>query len=121
MKASGDWFIFSTRPRAPKVMYGFPDSIKGWKGRFLFIEKTAMGITGELKWRVTGKVKDPLPGPGEYDATSVKYVSPLIFNYAKLTERVLIAACMRPMPALPAFPLKKNDKSKRNEYDRYFV
>lgn len=32
MKISEDWFSFSIRVGAPKLMYGFPNLIKGWKG-----------------------------------------------------------------------------------------
>lgn len=70
-----------------------------------------LGITGELKWRETGRVKDPPLRLGEYDTTSVGQISPLIFNLRKLTERVLIAACMSPVPTSSAFPLKKDGKS----------
>lgn len=76
------------------------------------MNKIVQGITGELKWRERGKVNDPQPGPGEYDATSVGQINPLIFNFRKLIERVLITACMSPMPASSAFPLKKDGKSK---------
>lgn len=56
-------------------------------------------------------MKDPPPGPGEYDAPSVVRISPLVFNFRKLTERVLIVACMSPVPSSPAYPLKKDDTS----------
>lgn len=69
-----------------------------------------LGITGELKRREAKKVKDPPPGPREYDAPSVVQISPLIFNFKKLMERVVIAVCMSPVPAFPAFPLKKDGK-----------
>lgn len=59
----------------------------------------------------TGKVKDLPPRTGEYDATSVKQIIPLIFNARKLIERVLITACMSTVPASPAFPLKKDGKN----------
>lgn len=70
-----------------------------------------LGITQELKWRETRRVKDPPPGPGEYNSMSVGQISPLIFNLKKLTERVLIAICMSPVPVSSAFPLKKDGKS----------
>lgn len=108
MKVSGDWFSFSTLAGVLELMYGFSDSIKGWKRRFFFLKKTVLGISGEVKWRETGEVKDSPPGPGEYDAMSVSQGSPLIFNYRKLTERTLIAACMSLVPVSPAFPLKKD-------------
>lgn len=56
-------------------------------------------------------MKDLPPGPGEYDAVSVAKISPLVLNFKKLTERVLIAACMSPVPSSPAYPLKKDGKS----------
>lgn len=58
------------------------------------MKKTVLGLTGKLKWRESGKVKGLPPGPREYDATSVRQISPLVFNFGKLTERVLIAVCM---------------------------
>lgn len=92
------------------MMYGFPDSIKGWKGQFFFMKKTMLRIEGELEWRVTGKVKYPPRGSGEYNTISVRWISPLIFNARKLTKRVLIVTCMSPVPASLAFPLKKTAK-----------
>lgn len=68
-------------------------------------------ITGELKWREVGKMKDPPLEPGEYDAPSVVRICPLIFNFKKFTERVLIAVCISPMPASSAFSLKNDGKS----------
>lgn len=53
-------------------------------------------------------MKDSPPEPGEFDTTSVSQVSPLIFNYRKHTERVLIVAYMSLVPASPTFPLKKD-------------
>lgn len=58
-----------------------------------------------------GKVKDPLPGLREYDALSVTKFSPLVFNFRKLLERMLITACMSPVPSSLAYLLKKYDRS----------
>lgn len=110
IQISGDWYSFSTRAEAPELMYGFPDSIKGWKGRFIFIQSAAAGFKTELMWKKPGKVKDPPPLAGEYDGVTVNVISPLVFYFKKLSERVLIAACMSPVPASPAFPLKKGRK-----------
>lgn len=56
--------------------------------------------------------KGPAPRARANDATSVGHISPIVFNYKKLTEWVLIAACMSPVSVSPAYPLKKDDKSK---------
>lgn len=68
-------------------------------------------MLGELEWREIEKVNDPPPEPEEYDVTSGGKISPLVFNLKNLTERVLIAACMSPVPASPAFSLKKDGES----------
>lgn len=111
IQISGACYSFSTQAEAPELMYGFPDSIKGWKGRFFFIQRAAEGLKAEPVWKKPGKVKDPPPIAGEYDAVTVNMISPLVFNFKKLTERVLITACMSPVPSSPAFPLKKDGKS----------
>lgn len=91
-------------------MYGFPDSIKGWKWRFFFIQREVMGLKKDLVWKETGKVKDPPPLAGEYDGVTVNVISLLVFNFRKLMEKVLIAACMILVPASPAFLLRKDGK-----------
>lgn len=85
--------------------------IKGWKSSFFFIKKSVLGIEGELNWRGMGKVKYPPSGIGEYNAVSVVMINPLVFNFRKLSKRVLIMACMSLLPSSPAYPLKKDDKS----------
>lgn len=56
-------------------------------------------------------MKDPPPRPGEYDAANIVKIGLRVFNFKKLTKRVLIAACMNLVPSFPAYPLKKDGKS----------
>lgn len=81
------------------------------KRSILFYKKDRALNKEVLKWRETEKVKDPPPGPREYDAPSVAPISPLVFNLKKFTERVLIAAYISPVPSSPPYPLKKDGKS----------
>lgn len=80
MKISGDWYNFSIPAEAAELMYVFLDSIKGWKGRYFFIQRSAVRLK-KGPWKKPGKVKDPPPVAEEYDAVTVNIISPLVFNF----------------------------------------
>lgn len=61
---------------------------------YFFIQKSAVGLESDPTWKKLSKVKNPPPVAGEYDAVTIQRISPLVLNFKKLTEWVLIAALL---------------------------
>lgn len=76
----------------------------------LFYQQVGFWFRDELEG--AGKVKDPQPNPGEYDTVGVNQLSKLVFHFLKLSEAMLIAAAMSPVPSSGAHLLTHKGKSR---------
>lgn len=80
------------------------------EGSIFFVKKTVLGITGELKWRESGKVKNLPPEPGKYDTPGVVLIITLIFNFKKTHRESADSSVYEPGACIPGLPLKERWK-----------